>query len=217
MNDASTHLPRVSGAGGRAAAHAGALLALALAGCSGPVNNQQGYMPEQPVAFSHAVHAGQYELDCQYCHVGAEQSRHAGVPASSVCMNCHTQVKKDSPEVQKVVDAVAANRPIEWVRIHRLPDHAYFNHASHVTAGLKCQTCHGPVQEMVRVEQAEPMTMGWCLDCHRKTAAEQVSSPPPSAPRSGELLAMSTRAPPPEPLKAPRILQPPTDCSSCHR
>jgi hypothetical protein len=213
MNDASTRLSRPT----RAAGHAGALLALALAGCSGPVNNQQGYMPEQPVAFSHAVHAGQYELDCQYCHVGAEKSRHAGVPASSVCMNCHTQVKTDSPEIQKVAAAVAKNQPIEWVRIHRLPDHAFFNHSSHVTAGLACQTCHGKVQEMVRVEQAEPMTMGWCLDCHRKMAAEQVSAPPPSAPRSGELLAMSTQAPAPAPLKAPRILQPPTDCSGCHR
>lgn len=213
MNDASTRLSRPI----RAAGHAGALLALALAGCSGPVNNQQGYMPEQPVAFSHAVHAGQYELDCQYCHVGAEKSRHAGVPASSVCMNCHTQVKTDSPEIQKVAAAVAKNQPIEWVRIHRLPDHAFFNHASHVTAGLACQTCHGKVQEMVRVEQAEPMTMGWCLDCHRKMAAEQVSAPPPSAPRSGELLAMSIQAPAPAPLKAPRILQPPTDCSGCHR
>ncbi|MCP3140157.1 cytochrome c3 family protein [Pyxidicoccus xibeiensis] len=192
-------------------------LSLALAGCSGPVNSQQGYMPEQPVAFSHAVHAGQYELDCQYCHTGAEKSRHAGVPASSVCMNCHTQVKKDSPEIQKVAAAVAENRPLEWVRIHRLPDHAYFNHASHVTSGLECQTCHGPVQEMVRLEQVEPMTMGWCLDCHRKTAAEQVSAPPPSAPRSGELLAMSTQPPTPAPPKVPRILQPPTDCSSCHR
>ncbi|NMO20643.1 cytochrome c3 family protein [Pyxidicoccus fallax] len=213
MNDASTRTSRSA----RATGWMGALSALALAGCSGPVNNQQGYMPEQPVAFSHAVHAGQYELDCQYCHVGAEKSRHAGVPSSSVCMNCHTQVKKDSPEIQKVAASVAENKPLEWVRVHRLPDHAYFNHASHVTSGLKCQTCHGPVQEMVRLEQVEPMTMGWCLDCHRETAAAQVSALPPSAPRSGELLAMSTGAPPPAPLKEPRILQPPTDCSSCHR
>ncbi|MCE9667607.1 cytochrome c family protein [Myxococcus stipitatus] len=195
----------------------GALLALAMGGCNGPVNNQQGHMPAQPVAFSHAVHAGQYELDCQYCHVGAERSRHAGVPSTSVCMNCHAQVKKDSPEIQKVAAAVAANQPIEWIRVHRLPDHAYFNHASHVGSGLVCQTCHGPVQEMVRVEQVEPMTMGWCLDCHRKTVAEQASAPPSLAPRPGELLALTSGAPLPEPSKLPRPLRPPTDCSGCHR
>ncbi|NTX56786.1 cytochrome c3 family protein [Myxococcus sp. CA039A] len=201
----------------RALGYAGALAALSLGGCSGPVNNQQGHMPAQPVAFSHAVHAGQYELDCQYCHVGAERSRHAGVPSASVCMNCHAQVKKDSPEIQKVAAAVAANAPIEWVRVHRLPDHAFFNHASHVTAGLKCQTCHGQVQEMVRVEQVEPMTMGWCLDCHRKTSTESLTAPTPSAPRAGELLALSSGTPLPEPLKSPRILRPPSDCSGCHR
>jgi hypothetical protein len=164
-----------------------------LGGCEGPVNNQQGYMPVQPIAFSHAVHAGHYELDCQYCHTGAERSRHAGVPSSSICMNCHTQVKTDSPDIQKVAASVKEGKPLEWVRVHRLPDHAWFSHANHVTAGLKCQGCHGPVEQMVRVEQVEPMTMGWCLDCHRKTAEAQVSAP------------------------SPRILQPPTDCSACHR
>ena len=197
-----------------------ATLAL-LGGCSGPVSNQQGYMPEQPIAFSHAVHAGHYEIDCQYCHVGAERSRHAGVPASSVCMNCHTRVKTESPEIQKVAAAVQAGKPIEWVRVHRLPDHAFFSHANHVTAGLKCQTCHGPVEQMVRVEQVEPMTMGWCLDCHRKTAEAQVSVSASGAPRPGELLAVSTASPTPDveptPVKPPRILQPPTDGSACHR
>ncbi|WP_338864411.1 cytochrome c3 family protein [Myxococcus stipitatus] len=197
--------------------YAGAIAALGLGGCNGPVNNQQGHMPAQPVAFSHAVHAGQYELDCQYCHVGAESSRHAGVPSTSVCMNCHSQVKKDSPEVQKVIAAVAAKASIEWVRVHRLPDHAYFNHASHVTAGLACQTCHGKVEEMVRVEQVAPMTMGWCLDCHRKTLAQGQTAPLSSSPRAGELLALTSGSPLPEPSKTPRTLRPPSDCSSCHR
>lgn len=213
MNDARNRSSRRT----RAAGRAGVLAALALAGCSGPVNNQQGYMPEQPIAFSHAVHAGQYELDCQYCHVGAEKSRHAGVPSPSVCMNCHTQVKKDSPEIQKLASAVKADKPIEWVRIHRLPDHAYFNHASHVTAGLECQKCHGPVEKMVRLEQVEPMTMGWCLDCHRETGVEAATAPVPSAPRAGELLAVTTKGAVPTAPKAPRTLQPPTDCSGCHR
>jgi hypothetical protein len=195
----------------------GALAALGLlAGCS-PVNNQQGYMPEQPIAYSHATHAGHYEIDCQYCHVGAETSRHAGVPPASVCMNCHTQVKTDSPEVQKLQAAVKANKPIEWVRVHRLPDHAWFNHANHVTAGLQCQTCHGPVEQMVRVEQQETMTMGWCLDCHRKTVEQQQAVPASLQPREGELLAATSGGVKLTPERAQRLLQPPTDCSGCHR
>jgi len=183
-----------------------------------PVNNNQGYTPEQPIAFSHAVHAGHYEIDCQYCHLGAETSRHAGVPPGSVCMNCHTQVKTESPEVQKVAAAVKANQPVAWVRVHRLPDHAYFSHANHVTSGVKCQTCHGPVQEMVRLEQVESMSMGWCLDCHRKTAAEQPAAPVPPA-ASGALLATARGAPTATPpvTPRPRRLTPPTDCSACHR
>lgn len=152
MKDASNRFPCRA----LTAAWMGPLAALSLAGCSGPVNNQQGYMPEQPVAFSHAVHAGQYGLDCQYCHVGAEKSRHAGVPSTSVCMNCHTQVKTDSPEIQKVAAAVAENKPLAWVRIHRLPDHAYFNHASHVGAGLDCQTCHGPCRRWCAWSRRSP-------------------------------------------------------------
>ncbi|MFL5354963.1 cytochrome c3 family protein [Archangium sp.] len=203
----------------RASLLSGVLAALAMSGCdTTPVNNNQNYMPEQPIAFSHAVHAGHYEIDCQYCHVGAEKSRHAGIPHAGVCMNCHTQVKTDSPEIQKLTQAVKDNRPIEWVRVHRLPDHAYFNHANHVTAGLECQKCHGPVQEMVRLEQAEPMTMGWCLDCHRKTQDSRAQAPvPPLA--SGVLMATASGTPkasaPVTP--APRILNPPTDCSGCHR
>ncbi|QRN94778.1 cytochrome c3 family protein [Archangium violaceum] len=203
----------------RASLLSGVLAALALGGCdTTPVNNNQNYMPAQPIAFSHAVHAGHYEIDCQYCHVGAEKSRHAGIPHSGVCMNCHTQVKTDSPEIQKLTQAVKQNTPIEWVRVHRLPDHAYFNHASHVTSGLECQQCHGPVQEMVRLEQVEPMTMGWCLDCHRETQESKSQAPvPPLASgvlrtsASGVAVASAPVTP------APRTLNPPTDCSGCHR
>jgi hypothetical protein len=148
-----------------------AALTFAFSGCSCALGSQQGYAPEQPVAYSHALHAGELQLDCQYCHFGASQSRHAGIPPAQVCMNCHTQAKKDSPEVKKVAEAVAENRPIRWVKVHRLPDHAFFSHQSHVAGGgLACQECHGPVETMVRVEQVEPMTMGWCLDCHRAKA-----------------------------------------------
>lgn len=142
-----------------------AILALALAACE-PTN--QGYAPTQPINYSHAVHAGGLRIPCLYCHYGAERGRHAGIPAASVCLNCHRQVLPDHPEVVKVRAAVDSGQPIAWVRIHQLPDHAYFNHKPHVAAGVTCQTCHGPVEEMGRVSQHAPLTMGWCLDCHRK-------------------------------------------------
>ena len=140
-----------------------------LVGCE-PTN--QGYAPEQPIAYSHAVHAGVMQIDCMYCHYGAERSRHAGIPAARICMNCHTQVQKDHPEVKKVAEAIAEDRPIEWVRVHQLPDHAYFDHSVHVAADVACQTCHGPVESMGRVTQWAPLTMGWCVQCHRDTSAQ---------------------------------------------
>lgn len=150
--------------------HESILVPLVFLGACSVVGSQEGYEPVQPIAFSHALHAGEYQISCTYCHYGAERGRHAGVPAASICMNCHTQVKKDSPEVQKVAQAVSSGTPLRWVKVHRLPDFAYFNHASHVTTGgLKCQTCHGPVETMVRLKQEGPMSMGWCLDCHRET------------------------------------------------
>jgi hypothetical protein len=145
---------------------------LAAAACDvgGSFGSQKGYEPVQPIPFSHALHAGEYKVDCTYCHTGVERSRHAGIPAVSTCMNCHAQVKKDSPDIQRLAAAYASGEPISWVRVHRFPDFAYFNHASHTAvAGQKCQTCHGPVEQMVRVKQVETMSMGWCLSCHRKS------------------------------------------------
>jgi cytochrome c2 len=138
------------------------------------VGVQQGYAPEQPIAFSHKIHAGQYEIDCKYCHTGATKGKNATIPSVNVCMNCHNQIKSGTntgdAEIGKIVQAFNDNRPIEWVRIHNLPDLAYFNHAQHVTVGnIECQTCHGPVQEMDVVRQHSLLTMGWCIDCHRKT------------------------------------------------
>lgn len=132
-----------------------------------PGASNQGYAPEQPIPFSHRLHAGQYKIDCQYCHVGVTKSAHATVPAENVCMNCHRVVKTDSPHIQNLWKHYQEGRPIEWVRIHSLPDHAKFAHYRHVNKGVQCQTCHGPIQEMDRVSQASPLTMGWCLECHR--------------------------------------------------
>ncbi len=138
------------------------------------VGVQQGYQPKQPIAFSHKVHAGQYEIECIYCHTGAAKGRSANIPSPNICMNCHTQIRNGTitgeTEIAKIVAAVENNKPIEWVRIHNLPDLAYFNHSQHVNvAGVECQTCHGPIEEMDVVRQYSLLTMGWCIDCHRKT------------------------------------------------
>lgn len=159
-----------------------------------------GYQPIQPIAFSHKIHAGDNKIECQYCHSAAKHGKHSGIPSLNVCMNCHkniSEVADDTKvvleeggmvlgkaqldkEIAKIYDHVGwdaeklaytgKTKPIEWVRIHNLPDFAYFNHSQHVTvAGVKCQKCHGAVEEMEEVFQYSPLTMGWCIDCHKKT------------------------------------------------
>lgn len=140
------------------------------------VGVQQGYAPKQPIAFSHQLHAGQYEIECQYCHTGVELGKSANIPSANICMNCHAHIQNVggqegiSPEIAKIYAAVDNNQPIEWVRVHNLPDLSYFNHAQHVAVGgVECQTCHGPIAEMEVVYQHSSLTMGWCIDCHRQT------------------------------------------------
>lgn len=140
------------------------------------VGVQQGYAPTQPIAFSHKVHAGDFKIDCNYCHTGVRISKNANIPSVNICMNCHSSIVKItgatelSTEIQKIYDAKTNNTPIEWVRVHNLPDLAYFNHAQHYNVGgITCQTCHGLVEEMEVVRQFSNLTMGWCIDCHRKT------------------------------------------------
>lgn len=140
---------------------------------------QQDYSPTQPIAYSHKVHAGDYQIECEYCHTGVATSRQANIPSASVCMNCHSAIVKvigaDQPseEIQKIYDAIENNRPIEWVRVHNLPDLAYFNHAQHYKVGnIICQDCHGPIETMEVVRQQNTLTMGWCIDCHRETVIQ---------------------------------------------
>jgi len=131
---------------------------------------QQGYAPSQPIAFSHKLHAGQYKIDCNYCHTGVRKGKSANIPSTNICMNCHSQIKTNSPKLAVLREAVEKKRPIEWVRVHNLPDLAYFNHSQHVSVGkLECQTCHGPIEKMEVVQQYSPLTMGWCINCHRET------------------------------------------------
>jgi hypothetical protein len=144
-------------------------------------NVHQGYQPVQPIKFPHDLHAGAMKINCQYCHSGAYKSKNASIPSLNVCMNCHKVVKTESAEIHKIYDALGydpqtqkydstKSRPIQWIRIHNLPDLVYFNHSQHVkVAGLRCQTCHGPVETMKEVYQYSPLTMKWCIQCHKRT------------------------------------------------
>ncbi len=176
--------------------------------------NHQNYEPTQPIGFSHRQHAGDLQIDCLYCHIGAEQSRHAGIPATSICMNCHQFVTATmgavraednlateqhrkpqlviSAELRKLYDAMALDEsltplpdtapvPVPWIKVHNLPDYVYFDHRAHTLAGVDCQRCHGAVESMERVRQVEDLTMGWCVNCHRRVnetgiAGQQVTA-----------------------------------------
>ena len=151
---------------------AGGLTAtLALAGVTyylTPKYTRVGYQPIQPVPFSHAVHAGQLGVDCRYCHNGVDKSWFSNIPAASTCMNCHSQILKEDPRLQLVRDSFQSGQPIPWVQVHKAPDYVYFNHSVHVNRGVSCVHCHGPVNQMDEVYHAKPLSMGFCLDCHRK-------------------------------------------------
>lgn len=128
-----------------------------------------GYAPIQPINFSHKVHAGDNKINCQYCHFASDKSRHAGIPPTQLCLNCHKKIKPDSPEIKKLKLAIDSKKNIKWTRVHNMPDFAYFNHSQHVrVAKIDCQKCHGPVETMAVLTQTKPMNMGWCIDCHRQ-------------------------------------------------
>jgi len=132
-----------------------------------PKTTDVGYQPEQPVPFSHLIHAGELGIDCRYCHTSVEDSSHSVIPPTQTCMNCHSQVHLESKALEPVRQSWETGEPIEWVRIHDLPDYAYFNHAAHVNRGVSCVSCHGRVDRMEEVYQHEPLSMAWCLECHR--------------------------------------------------
>jgi|UniRef100_UPI004049CC6D hypothetical protein len=140
-----------------------------------PSYTRVGYAPVQPVPFSHAIHAGQLGIDCRYCHVGVDKGPVSTVPAAQTCMNCHNQVKVDSPLLAVVRESYETGNPVPWVKIHQVPDYAYFNHSAHINRGVSCVECHGRVDEMDTVTHTKPLSMGFCLDCHRNP--EQVVRP----------------------------------------
>lgn len=150
-----------------------AALALALLiGFSACVNPRKGYAPKQPIAFSHQLHAGTNQIPCQYCHVSVGEGPKSSVPAVNTCMNCHSQVKGRTPagreEIKKITDAWQSGEPIEWVKVHDLPDHARFSHQPHIVKGLDCSECHGQVNTMDVVATQNAFNMGWCVNCHRQ-------------------------------------------------
>lgn len=170
---------------------------------------QQGYAPKQPIAYSHKLHAGQYKIDCNYCHVGVNRGKSATIPSANICMNCHGVIKKESPEIQKIYAAIEQNKPIEWVRVHNLPDLVYFNHAQHVNVGnVQCVSCHGEIEKMEVVEQRSSLTMGWCIDCHRKTEVNTKGNA-----YYDKLVALHSKESK-EPLKVANIGG--LECSKCH-
>lgn len=176
-----------------------------------PSNFQVGYAPQQPMPYSHRMHAGQLGMDCRYCHANVERSAEAMVPPTQSCMGCHLLIKAQSPRLQAARDSWASGKPIEWTRVHKLPDHAYFNHAIHLNAGVGCSTCHGRIDQMEVVTLALPMSMGWCLTCHR--------DPGPYLRPRDQLTNMAwVQTASPEVVQALAAnVHPPENCSGCHR
>ena len=168
---------------------------------------------EQPVQFSHKHHNGQLGIDCRYCHTSVEDATFAGVPATQICMNCHSQIWKDAPILEPVRASYRTGESLEWTRVHDLADFVYFNHAAHLAKGVGCASCHGDVTQMNLMYSVAPLSMGWCLDCHRNSA----SAVRPKGKLfdatwvAADQLALGKK------LVDEYHVEPRTDCSTCHR
>lgn len=174
-----------------------------------PKNLQVGYAPQQPISYSHKLHADDLGIDCRYCHSNVERSQEAMVPATDTCMGCHMVVKKDSPMLGALRDSWETGKPVPWVRIHKLPDHVYFDHSAHVSVGVGCVSCHGRIDQMEVVRLDTPLSMGWCLECHR--------DPAPNLRPKDQITNMSWKPGEGSMELAHADVHPPTHCSGCHR
>ena len=188
-----------------------------------PKYSRVGYEPVQPVHFQHDIHVGQLGLDCRYCHSYVEVSGHSNLPTTQTCMNCHSQVQKNNPKLQPVRDSFASGIPITWVKIHNVPDYAYFNHSAHVNRGVSCVSCHGKVNEMNVVYQDQSQSMGWCLQCHRnpenavRPIAAAAGGISPVYDLNWEPPTGKSRADIGKQLVKDWKINPPKDCAGCHR
>lgn len=186
-----------------------------------PDTRSVGYQPVQPIPFSHAVHAGTLKIDCRYCHSTVETAAFAALPATQVCLNCHASIKSDSPKLELVRKSFESGQPISWKKVHSVPDFVYFNHSAHVNKGVACESCHGRIDQMEEVYQAQSLSMAWCLECHRAPQnhlrpREFVTSMgwDPQASASKDQLALGRDL-----IDAHNIqsLQFMTSCTTCHR
>ncbi len=173
-----------------------------------------GYRPTQPVPFSHKLHAGDLGLDCRYCHSTVEESSYAAIPPTATCMNCHSQVGTDRPSLAPIRESYETGAPVPWVKVHQLPEYAYFDHSVHLAAGVGCSTCHGRVDRMPVVTLESPLSMQWCLDCHRDPTPnlrplDQVTNMDWDPATAGYDATQ-------DPART-RELSPPIHCSGCHR
>jgi len=210
----------------------GAYAGVLFLGATSPVTLNTGYRPEQPVPFSHALHAGELKMDCRYCHNSVDKSAHSTIPPTQTCINCHSPktsaksptggapalsaVHSDSKKLKPVHDSWRTGESVDWVRIHRLPDFVYFNHSAHVNRGVSCVTCHGRVDQMEIVYQAKDQSMAWCIDCHRNPEphlrpVEEITNLAWSAGSEAEQLELGTK------LKAEKNINPQANCAVCHR
>ncbi|MBN1446367.1 MAG: cytochrome c3 family protein [Bacteroidetes bacterium] len=195
----------------------GILVILVIAGIwyyGSPLFTDVGYQPVQPVPYSHRFHVGELGMDCRYCHTGVEVSPVAMVPPTQTCMNCHAMIKTDSELLAPIRESWENGTPMRWERIHKVPDYAYFDHSAHVSVGVGCESCHGNIAEMEEVFLAEPLSMGWCLDCHR--------NPDPHLRSVEDITVMGWVAPDDQADRAAAIrktrnINPPETCSGCHR
>jgi len=179
-----------------------------------PYYTDVGYQPEQPVPYSHKFHVGELGLDCRYCHTGVEISPVAGVPPTQTCMNCHTMVKPNSDSLKVVKASWDNNKPIQWVRVHKAPDYVYFDHSSHINSGVGCVNCHGRIDRMNVVVQMEPLSMKWCLDCHRNPV-EYLR--PISEVTNMEWIPSKDHNEFARQMIEEMKIAPPTNCQGCHR
>jgi len=179
-----------------------------------PYITGRGVPFDQPIAFDHRHHVRDDGIDCLYCHATAERDASAGIPTTALCLNCHNQIWNDSPLLEMVWRSYASHRPIRWVRVNRLPDFVFFNHAVHTSSGIGCETCHGRVDRMARVYQSAPLTMGWCLECHR--APERFVRPRDAVTAMGWQPDGSQDVLGAELVNAYRIRRL-TNCTTCHR